>query len=66
MDNSAGDFSFSAYCNILLHINLAYFNQPKAFPTSESHITTRFTVPEWQDDCRGIYRSMLKGESIIV
>jgi len=66
MDNSAGDFSLSAYCSILLHTNLVYFNQPKAPPISESHITTMFTVPEWQDDCRGIYRSMLKGENITV
>jgi len=54
MDNSAGDISLSAYCFILLHANLAYFNQPKALPINESHITTRFTVPEWQDDCTGI------------
>jgi hypothetical protein len=65
-NNSAGDFSPSAYCFILLHTNLAYFNQPKALPISESCITIMLTVPEWQDDCRGIQRSMLKGESIIV
>jgi hypothetical protein len=63
MDNSAGDFSISACCFNLLDTNFAYFNQPKALPISEIHITNTFTVPEWQDDCRGIQRSMLKGES---
>jgi len=66
MDNSAGDFSLFAYCFILLHTNLAYFNQPKALPIPESHITTQFTVPERQGDFTGIYRSMRKGESITV
>jgi len=48
MDNSDGDFSLYAYCFTLLHTNSAYFNQPKALPISESHITTMFTVPQWQ------------------
>ena len=61
MDNSAEDFSLSAYRFMLLHNNLAYFNQSKALPISESHITTMSAVPEWQDDSRRIYRSMLKG-----